>query len=187
MTSHAPVFLPLPQRVKGQKTKMQPLIKTLSTDFPDLKFAAGTSFYWCPATHEIYYRKSKQASLADKWSLLHEVSHATLGHTAYATDLELVQLEVAAWDTACKLGIKYDIKINADYMQDCIDTYRDWLYRRSVCPSCGTQNLQSDAGSHYQCFNCHSTWHVSSSRFSRPYRRSSKSASVASVNTVIFI
>jgi hypothetical protein len=166
---------------------MQALMNKLKIDFPDLKFAAGRSFCWSPATNEIFYRTAKNASIADKWSLLHEVSHASLGHKTYATDLELVQLEVEAWETACKLAKKYDLEIDEDYKQDCIDTYRDWLYRRSVCPTCGTQNLQSDTGRTYQCFNCHSSWHVSNSRFSRPYRRSSKGASVTPTNTVIFI
>jgi hypothetical protein len=166
---------------------MQTLIKQLRSDFPDLVFAAGPSFCWSPATNEIFYRAAKTATIADKWSLIHEVSHASLGHTTYATDLELVQLEVAAWDAACKLAKKYDLLIDEEYKQDCIDTYRDWLYRRSVCPTCGTQNLQSDTGLHYQCFNCHSNWHVSSSRFSRPYRRSHSGASAKAINTVIFI
>jgi predicted Zn-ribbon and HTH transcriptional regulator len=166
---------------------MQSLISKLATDFPQLKFAAGHSFYYSPGTHEIFYRAASRASVADKWSLLHEVSHAALGHASYATDLELVQLEVAAWEKACNLAKKYDLKIDEDYKQDCIDTYRDWLYRRSVCPNCGTQNLQSDIGRQYQCFNCHSEWHVSNSRFSRPYRRNSKGAAPKATNAVIFI
>ncbi len=166
---------------------MKALVRKLAADFPNLKFAAGQSFCWSPATNEIFYRSASSATVADKWSLLHEVSHASLGHSSYATDLELVQLEVAAWETASALAKKYDLQIDEDYKQDCIDTYRDWLYRRSVCPTCGTQNLQSDSGHQYQCFNCHSSWHVSGSRFSRPYRRSSSGASHKTAGAVIFV
>jgi len=59
---------------------MQDLITKLTADFPHLRFVAGKSFCWSPATNEVFYRKAARASQADKWSLLHEVSHAKLGH-----------------------------------------------------------------------------------------------------------
>jgi hypothetical protein len=152
---------------------MQAFIDRLAADFPELHFTAGQAHYWCPATGEVFYKLCTPVSRKDRWSLLHEVSHGLLGHTAYKSDLELLHLEVSAWDKACELAQKYHLTISADYIQDCLDTYRDWLYRRCVCPHCGTQNLQSDTGNSYQCYNCHTQWHVSASRFSRSYRRSS--------------
>lgn len=167
---------------------MQVLIARLEKDYPHLRFRPGQSFCWCPGTKEVYYRATEKPTLADKWSLLHEVCHATLGHSAYLTDLELLQLEVDAWEAACKLAATYELIIDEDYKQDCIDTYRDWLYRRSVCPTCGTQNLQADIGREYQCYNCHTAWQVSNSRFSRPYRRGRTAGhTTAPQNNFVFI
>ncbi|HSH55547.1 MAG TPA: hypothetical protein VK983_01825 [Candidatus Limnocylindrales bacterium] len=150
---------------------MHTLVEILAKDYPQLTFVAGTSFYWCPETSEVFYDAFKEYQDASAWSLLHETSHALLGHTCYKADLELLKLEVGAWEHAQQMAPKYAIKIDQDYVQDCLDTYRDWLYRRSLCPGCGTQCIQLDASSYYRCFNCHTRWHVSPSRFCRPYRR----------------
>lgn len=150
---------------------MRTLVKKLAADHPHLKFVAASSFYWCPETSEVYYDISKARQPSAKWSLLHETSHALLGHSSYKADLELLQLEVAAWEHALELADDHGITIDPEYVQDCLDTYRDWLYRRSLCPGCGSQCLQADATSHYRCHNCHTRWHVSPSRFCRPYRR----------------
>jgi hypothetical protein len=52
-----------------------------------------------------------------------------------------------------------------------LDTYRDWLYKRSICPTCTAKCLQQGDFVHYRCFNCHTTWRVTASRFCRAYRR----------------
>lgn len=152
---------------------MYRLVKKLEAAYPHLSFVAGNAFYWSPETAEVFYDRTSQDDPSGIWSLLHETSHGLLGHTTYKTDLELLQLEVAAWTHAGRLAADFGISVDADYVQDCLDTYRDWLYRRSLCPGCGSQCLQSDAGNFYKCFNCHMRWHVSPSRFCRSYRRSS--------------
>jgi len=105
--------------------------------------------------------------------MLHELAHATLGHNSYETDFELLLLEVAAWDKAKALARDYGETIDDEHVQDCIDTYRDWLYQRSNCPACSTTSLQESAVS-YKCFNCGSSWTVTASRFCRPYRLMAK-------------
>lgn len=151
---------------------MRTLVKKLRAAYPQISFVAGESFFWCPETAEVFYDDSKADLPSSKWSLLHETSHGLLGHTTYRTDLELLQLEVAAWTHAGGLAQQLGIEVDDDYVQDCLDTYRDWLYRRSLCPGCGSLCLQNDASNFYKCFNCHTTWHVSPSRFCRSYRRS---------------
>jgi hypothetical protein len=150
---------------------MLKLVRQLAADNPRLHFVAAESFYWCPETSEVFYDMRRKADSSSNWSLLHETSHALLGHSSYRTDVELLHLEVAAWSHALAIAKDYNIAIDDDYVQDCLDTYRDWLYRRSLCPGCGIQSLQDDESSHYRCFNCHSRWHVSPSRFCRAYRR----------------
>lgn len=150
------------------------LISALQAAFPGLRFAAGRQFFWSAETGEIIYNDSAEGAKAD-WSLLHETGHALLGHRDYRTDFELLRLEVAAWEKAKEVGAKVGIEIDEEHVQDCLDTYRDWLYRRSICPECATKCLQQDDGEQYRCFNCHTAWKVSSSRFARSYRRNASS------------
>ena len=148
---------------------MSNLLKKLSDDFPGIKFVEGQSFYWSPSDRTVTYKDLSTQPEKSEWSLLHEVSHGILGHLSYNSDFELVKLEVEAWQYAKKLATKYHIKIDPEHIQDCLDTYRDWLHRRSTCPECGTVSIQTDPKS-YKCINCAAIWHVSNSRFCRPYR-----------------
>jgi len=131
----------------------------------------------------VIYTDSKDSPISE-WALLHEVGHALLEHHNYRSDLELISLESQAWDKAKVLGKKYGQQIDPDHIEDCMDTYRDWLHQRSACPVCDTRSLQQDAR-HYKCFNCGQVWTVTSSRFCRPYRRkeSTNEKSPQSINS----
>ena len=156
---------------------MQPLISKLQGKYPDLQFTAGQKFYWSPETGEIFY-KSGAKDVKSAWSLLHETGHALLDHKNYQADYELIRLEVAAWQRAKQVASELDMEINEDHIQDCLDTYRDWLYKRSICPNCTAKSLQQGDFVHYRCFNCHTSWSVSANRFNRSYR-SKKPADVS--------
>jgi NADH pyrophosphatase NudC (nudix superfamily) len=149
---------------------MENLLQALRADFPNLRFTKSTSFCWSPATQEVCYN-SRDNNRTTSWSLLHETGHALLNHAEYTLDFELLELERAAWEKALGLAKRYDISIDKDHIEDCLDTYRDWLHRRSICPSCSTQALQMDKGATYRCHNCQNTWRVTPSRFCRPYRQ----------------
>lgn len=145
------------------------IIEALERRYPHITFHEAEIFSWSPETQEVFYDVSKP--LENRiWSLLHETGHALLEHTSYRTDLELIQLEVAAWEKAKLLATEFDVVIDEDHIQDCLDTYRDWLYQRSVCPRCNNKSLQQEEISFYQCFNCHTAWKVTPSRFCRTYR-----------------
>jgi hypothetical protein len=149
---------------------MHKLIEELRVEFSNLRFVSGKQFYWSPESNEVFYNSAARGQQA-RWSLLHETGHALLGHTSYKADYELVRLEVAAWDQAKQLAKQFQLTINENHIQDCLDTYRDWLYKRSLCPNCGTQSLQEEDFIHYRCFNCHTIWRVTTNRFCRAYRR----------------
>jgi hypothetical protein len=149
---------------------VQALLKTLTKHFPELRFRAGQQFSWSPENGEIIYVAEATGQRAE-WSLLHETGHALLNHRSYQADYELLRLEVDAWERAKTLAKEIDRTIDENHIQDCLDTYRDWLYKRSICPNCGTKCLQQDDFVHYRCFNCHTTWQVTASRFGRAYRR----------------
>ncbi|MBA2279421.1 hypothetical protein H0V99_03225 [Candidatus Saccharibacteria bacterium] len=148
---------------------MKKLLEQLRADYPQIAFVYGDAFYWSPQDKSVTYCESSNDPAVATWSLLHEVSHGILDHTSYKSDFELMELEVAAWHHALNLGKKYHVRIDQEHIQDCLDTYRDWLHRRSTCPTCSMVSVQKDPKS-YECFNCRCVWHVSNSRFCRPYR-----------------
>ena len=150
---------------------MEVLLSQLKGLYPQLKFTAGNGFVWSPETGEVFYDQRRKGAKA-RWSLLHETGHALLGHKTYHADYELIRLEAAAWEKAKELATAIGIPINEEHIQDCLDTYRDWLYKRSICPACSTKSIQQNDYAHYRCHNCHSVWRVTPSRFCRAYRRS---------------
>jgi hypothetical protein len=150
---------------------MNSLIATLSKDYPALGFEPGSVFTWSPKNKRIIY-KTDDSGLIASWSLLHEVGHALLDHQDFNSDFELLTMEVEAWEKAKQLAAQHQITIDDDHIEDCLDTYRDWLYQRSTCPDCTSSSLQTDRRT-YECFNCGMTWQVSSSRHCRPYRKKS--------------
>jgi hypothetical protein len=156
-----------------QKKHMQTLLTKLRQAFPELSFVSSTTFYWSPKERVVYYADTAQNKTIATWSLLHELSHALLGHNTYSSDFELVALESAAWKRAVEIAPNYGVTIAEEHIQDCLDTYRDWLHKRSTCPTCSTHSLQTDSDT-YNCINCGTKWHVTSSRFCRPYRLKTK-------------
>ncbi len=149
---------------------MEQLLSNLQVKFPSLNFKSGTNFSWSPKTNYVIYKSMISDDKVATWSLLHEVGHALLGHQDYNSDFKLLTLEVSAWDKAKELAESFNCSIDQGHIEDCLDTYRDWLYQRSTCPTCTNCSLQTDINT-YQCFNCGTIWKVSSSRMCRPYRR----------------
>lgn len=150
---------------------MDTLLKQVITDFPGLHFSEGREFYWSPREKTVYY--TQENHFTTPWTLLHEISHGLLEHKTFTSDFELLQLELAAWIKAKELASTYDVLIEENHIEDCLDTYRDWLHKRSVCPGCSTKSLQQTPGV-YSCLNCSKEWRVSSNRLCRPYRAYTK-------------
>jgi len=147
---------------------MEELVLKLQRDHPGLLFKPGRSHCWSPENGRISYGRMEEHSIE---GLLHELGHARMGHEGYVSDIELLQKEVEAWEEALQLARLYNVTFDMDHMEDCLDTYRDWLYKRSMCPNCLGTGLQKDHR-HYYCLNCTQVWRVTASRFCRPYRRS---------------
>lgn len=150
---------------------MKNLVNKLSIDYPMIDFSAGEQFYWSPQKQQVCFLKDFVDNDKGQWTILHELGHALAGHNHYTYDLELLEMEAAAWQKAQEIAEAYSITIANDHIQDCLDTYRDWLHMRSTCPRCNSTSMQKDPR-HYQCFNCEHLWRVTNSRLSRPYRLS---------------
>ncbi len=145
------------------------LIDKLTSDYPQFSFKPGAQEHWSPKTNTITYEAGQKGEQLS-YGVLHELAHALLGHNNYHSDFELLKLESLAWQKAAKIGLKYGVKIDDEHIQNCLDTYRDWLHRRSKCPACGVHVMQSNVNT-YKCFNCGASWHVSAGRFARSYRK----------------
>lgn len=135
------------------------LIDKLRHDFPRITFTASSTFHWSPDEQTIFY-----AEPIDAASLLHEVAHGVLSHTRYAYDIELLQMERDAWDyTLTTLAPRYATRIDRDQTEAMLDTYRDWLHDRSLCPTCDATGVQT-AEHTYTCLSCRENWKVNEAR-----------------------
>lgn len=140
-------------------TAFTSLLNKLTNDLPNLRFATGDEFRWSPATKTVWYI----ADSDDSQTLLHETAHGLLGHAGYTQDLELLHLEREAWSQAVEMGKKYGVIIKDDVVESAIDTYRDWLHTRSLCPSCHQNGVQ-ETEEQYRCVVCGQQWHVNDAR-----------------------
>lgn len=148
---------------------MANIVEQVQNLVPGIRLEAGHTLFWSPETKLITYQEEQLAEETGVWALIHESAHALLGHERYDTDFELLKLEVAAWHKAKEIAADLGISMSEDHIQDCLDTYRDWLHQRSTCPTCGIVSMQ-ETSRQYRCHNCNSVWQVSASRFCRPYR-----------------
>lgn len=127
----------------------QAFLQRLKNDYPDLNFREGRKFaFRSPKTIVLGPPEPFSELLA-----LHEVSHALLKHKDFRTDVERLKMETEAWEQARKLAADYAIEVNEDLIQDELDTYRDWLYKKSRCHVCGLTRFQTPDGK-YHCPRC---------------------------------
>jgi len=141
--------------------------------YPAITFTPGDMFSWSAGDTTVYY--PADASFNDQfiYSLLHEIGHASLMHNNFTNDLSLVALERDAWEKSIQIAQEIGTSIDGDHIEKCMDTYRDWLYARSLCPNCHQCGLQT-AKTAYKCVFCDHEWKVSESRLCKVTRRSIK-------------
>jgi hypothetical protein len=138
-----------------------PLLDTLKREHPDISFEHGDHFEWQPSTRTILYDPEDSFFEAH---LLHEVSHALLNHTDYERDIDLIAMERDAWQMAkVELAPNYGVSVTGDILHHDMDTYRDWLHARSLCPHCGSNGIQIKKRE-YKCVTCLKTWKVNEAR-----------------------
>ena len=131
-----------------------------STHLHHLTLRQGEMFGWDHTACAITYNAAAPHAAA---YLLHELGHALLKHTGYRYDIELLKMERAAWDKAITVASEYGVAIHEDVIEDALDSYRDWLHNRSLCPACGATGMQTAPGS-YTCVACNTSWRVNEAR-----------------------
>lgn len=143
-----------------QITSLSERIQSNFSNLASISLVQGDVFSWNPQTKTITYVSTDEALES---SLLHEYGHALLGHTDYSYDIDLLKMERAAWDQALRIAKQIDLTIDSDNIEDHLDTYRDWLHARSLCPRCSSTGLQV-ATHQYTCPACSHAWTVNDAR-----------------------
>jgi hypothetical protein len=136
--------------------------------FPKAKLRISDSFRWSPEENIIYYDPFSETMAL---SLLHEVGHMICSHQRYSSDIGLLRMEVEAWQKAREYSKKIGLTLDEDHVEKCLDSYREWIYRRSSCPLCTQAGVERETGL-YSCINCQKKWRVTPAKFCRVYRKS---------------
>lgn len=140
-------------------TAFNSLLQKLSADFPDITYDTGDDFRWSSSVKTVYFQPDSK----DLTTLLHETAHALLNHSSYDQDIDLIHLEREAWNKTVELGERYGVTINEETVETALDTYREWLHARSLCPSCHQNGVQT-AENTYTCVICGQKWNVNDAR-----------------------
>lgn len=145
-------------------TTLASIVRRLSHDFPQFSFLEGEAFAWSHERQAISYRSDDTPEAIAQ--LLHEVGHGVLQHSRYARGIDLLAMERQAWEYAIhSLAPRYGVALSMcdPVVQDALDTYRDWLHARSVCPQCGAAGIET-SNQHYRCLHCQASWRVNEAR-----------------------
>lgn len=134
----------------------------LRQDFPQFNFEESDDFYWSKKENTIFFNlNSSNFHLL----ILHELAHALLGHEDFCLDIELLKMETEAWDLVKNaLTAQYGFCFNSNLAEQKLDTYRDWIHKRSLCPNCKVNGFQQRYLS-YKCPACGTVWQNNDSRF----------------------
>lgn len=128
---------------------MEDFLSTIKQDFPHFIFKTGAKFSFRPPKTIII----GQEKANNKLLLLHELGHAIKGHYTFNEDLARLKLELEAWEEAKKLAKIYHIPYDQDFIEDHLDTYRNWLHQKSTCKKCGSTCYQTP-DKIYHCPHC---------------------------------
>ena len=121
----------------------------IKSDFPEFKFIDGARFSFRPPRTIVVGPEENSDSLL----LLHELGHALCGHRDFDTGVRRVKMEREAWDKARELAEIYGVLINDNAVECELDTYREWLHKKSRCPRCGLTRFQTPDGE-FHCPRC---------------------------------
>lgn len=153
--------------------------KTISRDyikiiynFSEYKFVDSREFYWSAIDKTIHFDSRRMGSEEGLYKLIHEIGHAESQHKNFTSGIRLLSLETEAWDKAKDIASTFGLSIPEEFIEHSLDSYRDWLHKRSTCPQCSSIGVESGENE-YRCFNCKQKWVVSGDQRSRCYRQKS--------------
>ena len=124
------------------KNNLESLLKLLSKDYPNFRFVKGSRFsFRPPKTIVIGPDEGEHTSML----LFHELGHALSKKYSYKLGAERLKIEATAWQKGKKAYQKYPNlpSWDDDFVEDNLDTYRNWLHKKSTCKKCGLTMYQS--------------------------------------------
>lgn len=133
------------------------------------KMIPGERFSYDSGERTIHYVPEAIDTKSGKLAFLHEISHANLGHFSYRYDIELLTMEIEAWEETKRLAEEHKVSIDNEYINDCLSSYDQWITKRATCPKCKTFGLQKSTVL-FSCFVCDAKWKVNK-RKDREVRR----------------
>ena len=125
------------------------ILDRVQHDYPELRFVRGKKFLYRPPRTTVIGPSEPNDSLL----LLHEIGHALCGHHNFSTQIERMRCEREAWEKAKELCGRYGIKYDEAAVERELDTYRDYVDKKSRCPKCGLTRFQEASGKYY-CPKC---------------------------------
>lgn len=131
---------------------MGDLITSLKQDFPDFYFTYGKRFsFRPPKTIVIGPDEGEKTPML----LFHELGHALSHQYSYKTAVERLKIESIAWSEGKKAYQNYHSlpPWDDDFVEENLDTYRDWLHTKSKCKACGLTMFQNQDGT-WECPYC---------------------------------
>lgn len=136
-------------------------VEYLKNTYPDFKFAYGKRFKFCYPNRISLENPNFSTVPYQIFALqtLHELGHAICKHKDYTIDVSRLKIECEAWETAETVykklpkDLKDGFSWDTDYIEDSLDTYRDWLHQKSKCKNCGLTRYQTKDGT-YHCPRC---------------------------------
>ncbi len=138
-----------PSRPSAVPFSWAEFLSQLEKKYSGLRFVEGKKFAFRPPRTIVFDSSEKSGDLL----ILHEIGHALSGHRFFGTDVERIKMEVEAWEKARELAELYGVEFDEDLAQEELDTYRDWLHKKSRCPKCGLTRFQTQDGV-YHCPSC---------------------------------
>ncbi|MBQ2638593.1 hypothetical protein IJF91_00820 [Candidatus Saccharibacteria bacterium] len=159
MVSPKPLKLDIPKDTSLPETAYA-FLSELISEFPQFNFIISSRFKWKYPKSIYIDAKTPTPPLYFYLQTLHELGHALSNHKDYKTDVRRLKMESEAWERAREL-IKthenwtktYDITYNEDFVEEQLDSYRDWLHQRSKCKICGLTRFQKKSGK-WLCPKC---------------------------------
>ncbi len=124
-------------------------LERLKSDYPDFRFRSGAKFAFRPPKTIVIGPEEPSDSLL----LLHELGHAVSQHRSFGTVAERVKMEREAWNKAKEFCDKYGVFYDENKVEQELDTYRDYLDKKSRCPKCGLTRFQTPDGA-FHCPQC---------------------------------
>ena len=168
---------------RGEIAGDEAFVERLIVDFPEIKFVRGARQFSYRLKNGVPTVFLGGTCHNFGLLTLHELGHALCEHKDYSTDVLRIKIESAAWERAKTVLLEYydraydgvdsednltavqgkepcDVELarilpewDEEFVQEKLDTYRDWLHVKSRCKKCGLTRYQTEDGE-YHCPRC---------------------------------